>query len=128
MPYNIYKQFVLACRDDPRSVNVEPQAEKDAREIYGLKTKKDLKEFIGNNGLDSVQFFSKAPWRNNPDKSIQLEVYAYICKTLFFPCYLAIIFIPSLFGNTVNRWNIKSFHTPQDTQNQLGEQLKKLGF
>jgi|MTBAKMStandDraft_1061839.scaffolds.fasta_scaffold01341_8 hypothetical protein len=129
MPYNLFKKFKISCRDKPNDVLVEVQAEKDARRIYKLNTKKELLEFIGNDGIEDLKFFNKTDWRNNPDREKNpLDVYSYTCKTLFIPCYIAIIFIPSLFGKTINKWKLKSFHMPEDSQPTLANQLKALGL
>ncbi|MDP3444753.1 MAG: hypothetical protein Q8T08_17995 [Ignavibacteria bacterium] len=127
MPNNLFERFKIACRKNPADVLVEPKAVKDAREIYQLYTEKELLKFIGNDGLKNVRHLNITEWRNNPDKKNNpLDVYDYHCKTNGIPYYIAIIFIPTFFGKTINKWKLKSFHLPDDANLPMFDQLAKL--
>ena len=127
MPNNYFKRFKIACRENPGDVLVEPTALEDARKIYQLYTKKELLAFIGNDGLKNIVHINISEWRKNPDKTNNpLNAYAYHCKTNGVPYYIAIIFIPTLFGKKVNKWKLKSFHLPDDAHLPMFDQLTKL--
>lgn len=62
------KEFERICREESANVYVSGEAEQNARSDFKLKTKDELKSFIGNSGLESPEHINTELWHNNPLK------------------------------------------------------------
>lgn len=104
MLYNLFKDFVAACKDKPETVEPKYDARRDAREIYKLDTEEALLKFIGDGGLGDPQHYEEIEWRYKP-KRIKGPRFVndYSCSIQRGPqCYIAII-------KNGDNWIIKSF-------------------
>jgi hypothetical protein len=125
MPYNLFDKFRTTCREYPEKVHTEHDALEGARR-YKLNTEKELLKFIGNGGLMGPQHIGEDVWRYNPDPdkaNNPLYVNDYKCDIPGRPsCYIAVIYISVFFGQTRDKWKIKSFkqYNPHMKKPQIG--------
>lgn len=120
MPYNVFKEFKIACQDSPNSVIPIGQTLKDASNIFNLRTKRSLLDFIVNDGLEDLTFINKKKWELNPSPDDPIEVYAYRFKTRAIAGYIAF-----MFNDHTEKWLIKSFHQPKDRNIGMLEAMQK---
>ena len=126
MPQNydtIFIEFKNACDLTPKKVFLTGRVLDDAEKYYKLKTKRQLLEFIANDGLHELGFVNKTEWRDNFTPNKPLYVYAYHFRTNAIPGYIGII-KNELHGN----WFIKSIHPPKDSVATLAGPLLALGI
>ena len=64
----------------------------DANSYFGLNTKSNLLDFIGNNGLEDFKFLNTKEWENNPDKTIVIFVDAYEFRSMCKLGYIAFMY------------------------------------
>jgi len=101
--------FILCCMINPQNVQVLFDAELNARCQFGLNTKTQLLEFIGNGGLQAMSYVNTKPWRNNPKKGLgEIYIDSYTFCSNRKTGYIA--FFKGPLGNYV----IKSFHIDQN--------------
>lgn len=103
MPSYDFTAFKKACMNKT-DVFIVSQALKDANNIFNLRTKNDLLEFIGNDGLEDLHFINTKEWEKNPDRSLKIQVDAYEFKTMNILGYIAFLYSPH-----TKKWIIKSF-------------------
>ena len=94
--------LIKACGKDNQVV-VLGNAEKSAREDFGLSTKKNVLDFIYNDGLENPQYITTKPWDRNPDPGLVM-IDAYSFNSGPKQGYLAFFF-----SIKTRRWLIKSF-------------------
>lgn len=100
--YN-FNDFKEACING-HNVFVWKPALRGAQEVFNLKTEEDLLSFIGNDGLENLDFINTAPWKENPKPEHEIFIDAYGFKTLGIHGYIAFFY-----NNNTKKWNIKSF-------------------
>jgi len=100
---------------------VRYDAERYAREHFGINTKADLLDFIGNHGLEDLTYINTEPWRNNPRKDKEILIDAYNFHTNLKLGYIA--FMIGFSG----KYEIKSFHLDKEklTTKNIGNNFKK---
>ena len=101
--YN-FEDFIQYCKEMPEKVKIEYDAMLNAREQFSLNTKADLLAFIGNNGLEDLEYKNTELWRNNKRKNIKIMIDAYKFRSNEKLGYIAFMKVPT--GN----YMIKSFH------------------
>jgi len=94
--------FIKAC-GEAGEVIVVTEAMDTARDDFGLATKKDLLEFITNNGLQVPRPINRAPLKNNPDPNNPMLVDAYDFRSGKKFGYMAI------YRGPTGKWILKSF-------------------
>lgn len=102
-------------------VVVLSNAQTSARENFGLKTQKEVIDFIFNDGLECPHHINTKPWENNPDHSCVIQVDAYSFYSGPKHGYMAFFFSPK-----TNKWLIKSFKLNKDLvprNNIMNDQL-----
>ncbi|MFW5879806.1 MAG: hypothetical protein ACOCUV_03170 [bacterium] len=101
-PYYNFNDFKTACSSGANVIPINTVLD-DANKDFNLKTKKELLNFIANNGLEELSHINQTPLRktNIPHDII---VDAYHFKTLDRLGYIA------FFQNHKMQWIIKSFH------------------
>ena len=120
MPYNFFEEFKLACQDSPLDVIPIGETMVNSDRIFNLRTKKDLRSFIANNGLEELTYINKKIWEKNPHPEEPVQVYAYRFRTRAIPGYIAI-----MFSEKTKKWLIKSFHTPNDINTAMLDAFQK---
>jgi len=89
---------------------------------FGLNTEVELLMFIGNGGLQDLDYINTEPWRNNPRKNVEVLIDAYTFRSNSKMGYIA-------FMKTYNdNYAIKSFHLDNNkiTTRELGSNSNKL--
>ena len=114
--------FIQCCRDNPKRVNVFYDAELNAREQFGINSKADLLDFIGNHGLEDLTYINTKPFENNQKKGKDILIDAYKFRSNNKLGYIA--FMKGVSGQYV----IKSFHLDNVklTLKDIGSNTKKL--
>lgn len=123
MSYYIYSDFKKACGEDKNNIVPINSVLKDASDIFNLRTKDDLYEFIYNDGLEDLQFVNTKDWENNPNPSIPIKVDAYKFRSMHKLGYIAF-----MFSDKSGKWIIKSFHLSDDRNPAMAIALKKAGL
>ena len=111
MPHYDFQDFVRACGERGK-VYVQKDARANAKHDFNLRTEREILEFILNDGLENMRFINSAPWGNNPDPSIPIEVDAYRFSSGTRHGYFAY-----LFNKHTKKWHIKSFKPDSDPEN-----------
>ena len=104
MSHYDFSIFRDACSKLNGSVIVLANAERDAREHFKLAPQDEIFAFIGNGGLEKLEFQNTTPLRKNPFPDTEIFVDAYEFLSLFRLGYLAFYKFP-----TTGKWVIKSF-------------------
>jgi hypothetical protein len=113
------EDFLLTCGETPSKVFPIYDTLDDARNIFKLKTKSELLDFILNGGLENLEFINSKIWEENPSPSVPIFVDAYHFKSLYMLGYIA------FFKNNSNgNWMIKSFHLSDQRNTELEIKLK----
>jgi len=123
MPKYDILEFFESCRTNQNAVIPFKQALDDADHYFGLKTKTALLDFIGNDGLEELEFINSKPWENNKDTTRVIWVDAYEFKSM---CKLG--YIAFMHNELTIKWLIKSFHLSENTSNAFAIALQKAGF
>ena len=116
--------FIAACGRAGEVIPVQG-ARITARTDFSLLTDRDIRDFVANGGLEQPRFINKAPWKNNPDPLVLIEVDAYAFFSGVSYGYVAFLFVPK-----TSKWLIKSFkkNTEPDPRNlAMFAALKKSG-
>jgi hypothetical protein len=103
MPAYLLPDFVAAC-GVKRYAMVSRQAQEDAASDFRLLTQDRVLEFIANGGLEQPRHANTAPWNNNRDPSVRIDVDSYDFYSGCTFGYIAFVHSP-----TTNMWIIKSF-------------------
>ena len=97
--------FIICCMSNPEKIHVEYDAVLNAQHQFGLNTKTELLNFIGNGGLQDMSYVNTEPWRNKPQKITgEILIDSYNFRSNRKVGYIA--FFKGIPGNYV----IKSFH------------------
>lgn len=122
-PAYVLTSFTAACAQET-AVWVTRQALEDAAAVFNLHTKAAVLEFISNGGLEAPRHANTAPWQNNPDKSVNIDVDSYDFYSGTVHGYIAFFQNPK-----TRKWTIKSFKLndkPGQRFTQMGDALSKL--
>ena len=120
--YDIF-EFIRCCNENKNDVVPLKSALDDANSYFGLKTKSNLLDFIGNNGLEDLKFVNTKEWENNPDKTIIIFVDAYEFRSM---CKLG--YIAFMYNEKTFKWLIKSFHLSENRNTTMETALYKAGL
>jgi hypothetical protein len=120
-PRHSLTAFVAACREG--RVVVLGDAERDARQHFRLKTKAELLTFIGNEGLEEVEFINCKEWEKSRIAGRIVDAYRFFSGET--AGYVAFCWC-----NQMSKWFLKSFHpdgSPTRFRNfALQDQIAKL--
>jgi penicillin-binding protein-related factor A (putative recombinase) len=106
-----------------QKVQVLYEAELNAREKFGLKSKAELLAFIGNDGLQDVTYVNTEIWRNNPKRNMDIYIDAYTFRSNQKTGYIAFM------KGITCKYAIKSFHLNNDkltTKDMISHSTKLL--
>ena len=120
--YDIF-EFFRCCNENKNDVVPLKSALDDANSYFGLKTKSNLLDFIGNNGLEDLKFLNTKEWENNPDRTIIIFVDAYEFRSM---CKLG--YIAFMYNEKTFKWLIKSFHLSENRNTTMEMALYKAGL
>jgi hypothetical protein len=120
--YDIF-EFFRCCNENKSDVVPLKRALDDANSYFGLKTKSNLLDFIGNNGMEDLKFVNTKEWENNPDKTTPIYVDAYQFRSM---CKLG--YIAFMFNKKTLKWLIKSFHLSENRNTTMEMALYKAGL
>jgi hypothetical protein len=120
--YDIF-EFIRCCDENKNDVVPLKSALDDANSCFGLKTKSNLLDFIGNNGMEDLKFVNTKEWENNPDKTFKIYVDAYEFRSL---CKLG--YIAFMYNEKTLKWIIKSFHLSENRNTTVEMALFKAGL
>jgi hypothetical protein len=95
-------EFVAACLAG-KGVTVLAMAERDASRDFGIETKAELLQFIGNNGLEKTRFVNCREWENSRVRGRLVDAYQFYSGET--PGYISFAFCKAK-----SQWFIKSFH------------------
>jgi len=113
-------KFIAACNGTPAPVFIWKKAKDDARRLLKLLTDQEILDFIGNGGLECVQALHKPPFKDKQGNNTGITINAYKFSSNLVQMYLAFFYSPG-----ASKWNLKSFHEPNDPEPTLGGQLHK---
>ena len=117
-PFYDFKDFIDACSKG--NVSLWKSATEGAEKFFNLKTKKDLLEFIANEGLTQLEFINSASWKENPKPEKEILIDAYKFRSGGTLGYIAFFYSPY-----TQNWIIKSFKQNLDTNVALKEAINK---
>ena len=120
--YDIF-EFIRCCDENKNDVVPLKSALDDANSCFGLKTKSNLLDFIGNNGMEDLKFVNTKEWENNPNKTFKIYVDAYEFQSM---CKLG--YIAFMYNEKTLKWIIKSFHLSENRDTTMEMALFKAGL
>ncbi len=123
MPYYKFEDFKKTCGADFLSVILICSVRNDARDDFNLSSKKNLLEFISNDGLESLKFVNTKPWGKNPNPQQEIFVDAYEFRSLSKLGYLAF-----MYNEKTSKWIIKSFHLSTNQNTTMQDALVRAGI
>lgn len=116
-----FSDFKKACRKKNRNnLVIIYDALEDADKYFNLRTKDQILDFIYNDGLENKIFINTKLWEQNPEKNKPIMVDSYKFETGNKRGYIAF-----MCNNKLNHWIIKSFHLPEDMNDQMYHALKE---
>ena len=102
-------EFVKDCKHGKKRVFIWKCAVETASIDFNLNSETAVLEFIGNGGLEDPEHQNTNEWRDNPNKSMKIDIDTYRFKTGERKGYIAFFLQPQ-----TNMWTVKSFK--KDTQ------------
>lgn len=110
-PHYKFDDFKDACNKGHLFVDAAwVKALVPAREIFGLNALSDLLGFIGQDGLESLDYVNTRPWHNAPPSEqppeVLVDAYKFVANGI--EGYIAFGYLPNR-----KQWRIKSFHPPE---------------
>lgn len=117
-----FETFIAACQAGA-GVKVGFDAQQDASTHFGLHTQRGVLSFVGDGGLETPKHANNVPWKNNPDKSVEIRVDSYDFYSGTTHGYIAFLYNPK-----TKLWFIKSFKPndkPGQRFTQMGDALRK---
>lgn len=115
--YN-FENFKKACKNKGL-ISISENVRADADNYFRLRTKKDILDFIENDGLEDLVFINTKPWENNPNKKKIIMVDSYEFRSSGKLGYISI-----KCNNGI--WTIKSFHLSGDMNYAMRNAINKL--
>ncbi|GAI91804.1 unnamed protein product [marine sediment metagenome] len=115
--YN-FENFKKACKNKGL-ISISENVRADADNYFRLRTKKDIIDFIENDGLEDLVFINTKPWENNPNKKKIIMVDSYEFRSSGKLGYISI-----KCNNGI--WTIKSFHLSGDMNYAMRNAINKL--
>ena len=116
-----FTDFKKACRKKNRNnLVIIYDALEDADKYFNLRTKDQILDFIYNDGLENKIFINTKLWEQNPEKNKPIMVDSYVFETGNKRGYIAF-----MYNDKYNHWIIKSFHLPEDMNDQMYHALKE---
>ena len=114
--------FILCSMNEPQNVLVLYDAERNARIQFGLNTKAELLDFIGNQGLQDLMYWNTELWKLNPRKGEDIYIDAYKFRSNQKIGYIAFM------KGSAGKYVIKSFHLDHGkrTLGEMGTNPEKL--
>lgn len=100
--------FFKACKEEDKKqshkVVFVKKVRQTASEDFSLKTKKDLLQFIANDGLEKLTFINSTEYR------LSKEIPPPICDAYEFNSGFTLGYIAFFYSEVSKKWIIKSFH------------------
>lgn len=123
MPEYSFDDFKQCCIENQADVVAWQKALEDADKIFGLRTKTELLNFIGNDGLEDLTFINKKVWEKNPYPSSPILIDAYEFRSGAKLGYISFMHNPK-----TGKWSIKSFHLSKNSNFTIAFALRKAGL
>ena len=109
------------CQDSPKHVFVWKPAVADAERLLKLVGDKQIIDFIGNGGLENPTVVNKPPFLDRNGNDLGMTIHAYKFASNLIQMYIAFFY-----NEKQVKWNLKSFHEPNDPRPTLGDKLQEL--
>lgn len=122
-PHYDFEDFRKACGKEKDTVIPIGDVLKDADELFSLRTKTALLDFIFNFGLENLTFINSKEWENNPDKKASMRVDSYEFRSRFKLGYIAF-----MHNRKTKKWIIKSFHLSENMNPTMMAAFEKAGL
>lgn len=116
--YN-FADFKKACKEKDL-IYIPHDVRADAYKYFNLRGKKQILDFIENNGLENLHYLYNNAWKNNPNKNIIIMIDNYE----FTSCG-KLGFIAFRYNNKNNKWIIKSFHLSKNMNDVMRNAINK---
>jgi hypothetical protein len=123
MSYYEYKELQYACCNNKDVVILINQVPQTAKQDFNLRTKKEVLDFICNDGLEDLEFINTKKWENNPNKQEPIMVDAYQFRSMHRLGYIAF-----MHNSKTKKWIIKSLHLSEDRNTAMYLALEKAGL
>jgi len=120
MPEYSFDEFKRCCIENPMDIIPRREAGDLAAAIFGLRTKSELLNFIGNDGLENLTFINTKPWEKNPDPSSTILIDAYEFRS-----GSKLGYISFMRNQKTKKWIIKSFHLSKNSNLAIAFALRK---
>ena len=112
-------EFIECCSKHPEQVVVMGDVLKDAQSIFHLYTKPELLGFIGNGGMEKLEFVNSKPLEKNIfTVAPVIDAYEFYTRSIL--GYIAFYKSPN------GKWVIKSFHQSENRSGIMEEAILKL--
>lgn len=116
--YN-FENFKEACKNKDLIYIPNPVLA-DADKYFNLRSKKQILDFIGNNGLENLHYLYSNEWKNNPNRNIIIMIDNYEFTSLG-----KLGLIAFRYNNENNKWIIKSFHLSNNMNDAMRNAINK---
>lgn len=120
-PEYSFDEFKRCCIENPMNVIPWRPAERDADKIFGLKTRSELLNFIGNDGLEELTFYNKSMYYDKLGNPLDIFIDEYEFKSGSKLGYIAF-----MYNKKIGQWFIKSFHRSKNSLLTFNIDLSKI--
>lgn len=110
--------FVKVCCESPEKIFPWKDVLADARRLLKLHDKNKLFAFICNDGLEKPSVVNKPFFIGKNGNKTKYRIHAYKFSSHKTQMYLAFFY-----NDDIEKWNLKSFHEPNDPEPTLRNQL-----
>lgn len=117
--YN-YTDFKKACKNNKKNIYIPSAVREDADEYFNLPSKKQILDFICNNGLEKLIFDNNSLWKENPNKTKPTMIDSYEFESLGKRGYIAF-----RYNDETDIWTIKSFHLSKNMNKAMSNAIKR---
>jgi hypothetical protein len=118
-PHYNFENFKKACKNKDL-IYIPHDVLADADNYFRLRSKKQILDFIKNNGLENLHFLYSNEWKNNPNKNVIIMIDNYEFKS-----WGKLGFIAFRYNNKNNKWIIKSFHLSKNMNDAMRIAINK---
>jgi len=118
-PHYDFENFKKACKNKDL-IYIPNDVLADADNYFRLRGKKQILDFIENNGLENLHYLYSNEWKNNPNKNVIIMIDNYE-----FTSWGKLGFIAFRYNNKRNKWIIKSFHLSKNMNDAMRNVINK---
>ena len=115
-----FADFKKACKNNKDNIYIPDNVLADADKYFNLRSRKQILDFIYNDGLENLIFDNNKLWEKNRNKTKPIMIDSYEFKSLGKRGYIAF-----MYNDETNKWTIKSFHLSKNMNETMSNAIKR---